>query len=153
MIRFSLHCDQAHHFEGWFRSNDDFETQRKRGFVECPECGSQKVEKALMAPSVSTSRKQAKIALAMGQEQRKAIAALKELSEKVRANAENVGDMPFRRVAQRRMFPTLQGAAGMKPAAYGFRPIFDETCRPRGFSPAAHCKVGNTLIQTDPLPD
>lgn len=92
MIRFSLHCDQAHDFEGWFRSNDDFETQRKRGFVECPECGSQKVEKALMAPSVSTSRKQAKIALAMGQEQRKAIAALKELSEKVRANAENVGD-------------------------------------------------------------
>lgn len=92
MIRFSLHCDQAHDFEGWFRSNDDFETQRKRGFVECPECGSQKVEKALMAPSVSTSRKQDKIALAMGQEQRKAIAALKEISEKVRANAENVGD-------------------------------------------------------------
>ncbi|ODT06527.1 MAG: hypothetical protein ABS58_11235 [Mesorhizobium sp. SCN 65-20] len=92
MIRFSLHCDQAHDFEGWFRSNDDFETQRKRGFVECPECGSQRVEKALMAPAVSTSRKQDKIALAMGQEQRKAIAALKELSEKVRANAENVGD-------------------------------------------------------------
>lgn len=92
MIRFSLHCDQAHDFEGWFRSNDDFETQRKRGFVECPECGSQKVEKALMAPTVSTSRKQEKMALAMGQEQRKAIAALKELSEKVRANAENVGD-------------------------------------------------------------
>lgn len=92
MIRFSLHCDNAHDFEGWFRSNDDFDTQRKRGFVECPECGSQKVEKALMAPAVSTSRKQEKIALAMGDEQRKVMAALKELSEKVRANAEDVGD-------------------------------------------------------------
>lgn len=92
MIRFSLHCDHAHDFEGWFRSNEDFDTQRKRGFVSCPECGSQKVEKALMAPAVSTSRKQEKVALAMGEQQRKAMAALKELSEKVRANAENVGD-------------------------------------------------------------
>ncbi len=92
MIRFSLHCDHAHDFEGWFRSNNDFETQRKRGFVSCPECGSQKVEKALMAPAVSTSRKQEKMALAMGAEQRKMMAALKELSEKVRENAENVGD-------------------------------------------------------------
>jgi hypothetical protein len=92
LIRFSLHCDHAHDFEGWFRSNDDFETQRKRGFVSCPECGSQKVEKALMAPAVSTSRKQEKMALAMGAEQRKMMAALKELSEKVRENAENVGD-------------------------------------------------------------
>lgn len=92
MIRFSLHCDHAHDFEGWFRSNDDFETQRKRGFVACPECGSQQVDKALMAPAVSTSRKQEKMALAMGAEQRKMMAALKELSEKVRENAENVGD-------------------------------------------------------------
>ena len=92
MIRFSLHCDHAHDFEGWFRSNDDFETQRQRGFVSCPECGSQKVEKALMAPAVSTSRKQEKVALAMGEEQRKVMAALKDLSEKVRQNAENVGD-------------------------------------------------------------
>jgi len=92
LIRFSLHCDHAHDFEGWFRSNDDFETQRKRGFVSCPECGSQKVEKALMAPAVSTSRKQEKVALAMGEQQRKMMAALKDLSQKVRENAENVGD-------------------------------------------------------------
>ena len=92
MIRFSLHCDRAHDFEGWFRSNDDFETQRKRGFVSCPECGSQKVEKALMAPAVSTSRKQEKVALAMGEQPRKMMAALKDLSDKVRENAENVGD-------------------------------------------------------------
>ena len=93
MIRFSLICDHDHEFEAWFRSNDDFDTQKKRGFVECPSCGSHKVDKALMAPAVSTGRKQEKIALAMGE----AAAArpwpqLKEMSEKMRENADYVGD-------------------------------------------------------------
>ena len=56
MIRFSLICDHEHEFEAWFRNNDDFDRQKKRGFVECPECGSSKVEKALMAPAVARSR-------------------------------------------------------------------------------------------------
>lgn len=92
MIRFSLHCEHAHEFEGWFRSNDDFDTQKKRGFVECPACGSSKVEKALMAPAVSTSRRQEKMALAMGEQQRRAMAELKTLSQKMRENADYVGD-------------------------------------------------------------
>ncbi|MDI6025731.1 DUF1178 family protein [Corticibacterium sp. UT-5YL-CI-8] len=92
MIRFSLHCDKDHTFEGWFRSNDDFDTQLKRGLVECPHCASKTIGKALMAPAVSTGRKKDKIALAVGEEQRKMMAALKELSEKVRQNADYVGD-------------------------------------------------------------
>lgn len=92
MIRFSLICDQAHEFEAWFRNNDDFDKQARRGFVECPHCGSGKVEKALMAPAVSTSRKKEKIALAMGEAQKQAMAQLKNLSEKLRENADYVGD-------------------------------------------------------------
>ena len=92
MIRFSLTCEHEHEFEAWFRSNDDFDTQRKRGFVECPSCGSREVGKALMAPAVSTGRKQETMALAMGEEQRKALAQLKELSRKIRENADYVGD-------------------------------------------------------------
>lgn len=92
MIRFSLCCEKAHEFDGWFRSNDDFETQKKRGFVTCPTCNSPKVEKALMAPAVSTGRQREKIAVAMGEEQRKALAQLKEFAEKARANADYVGD-------------------------------------------------------------
>ena len=92
MIRFALHCDHDHEFEVWFRSNDDFDTQKKRGFVECPECGSKKIDKALMAPAVSTSRKQEKMALAMGDAQKQAMAQLKALSEKMRENADYVGD-------------------------------------------------------------
>ena len=92
MIRFSLACEHDHEFEAWFRNNDDFDRQKKRGFVECPACGSQKIEKALMAPALSTGRKREKIALAMSQEQRQAMAQIKALSEKIRENAEHVGD-------------------------------------------------------------
>ncbi|MFK8036000.1 MAG: DUF1178 family protein [Hyphomicrobiales bacterium] len=52
MIRFSLKCDASHDFDGWFRSGDDFQTQKKRGLLACPSCGSTEVEKALMTPSV-----------------------------------------------------------------------------------------------------
>jgi hypothetical protein len=92
VIRFSLHCDQAHDFEGWFRDNADYDTQSKRGFVECPACGSKKVSKALMAPAVSTGRKREKMALAMGETQKRALAELKALSQKMRENADYVGD-------------------------------------------------------------
>ena len=92
MIRFALICEHEHEFEGWFRSNDDFDTQKKRGFVDCPTCGSHKIEKALMAPAVSTSRSREKVALAMDEAQKQALAQLKALAEKVRENADYVGD-------------------------------------------------------------
>jgi hypothetical protein len=92
LICFSLHCERDHAFEAWFRNNDDFESQQKRGFVECPECGSHRVSKALMAPAVSTGRKKEKIALAMGEAQKQAMAQLKTLSEKMREKADYVGD-------------------------------------------------------------
>lgn len=92
MIRFSLECDNAHTFEGWFRSNEDFDTQAKHGFVECPSCGSHAVEKALMAPAVSTGRSREKVALTMGDAQKAAMAQLKAMAEKIRGNADNVGD-------------------------------------------------------------
>ncbi|MBO6717602.1 MAG: DUF1178 family protein [Rhizobiaceae bacterium] len=92
MIRFSLCCDRDHDFDGWFRNNDDFETQKKRGLVSCPVCNSAKVEKALMAPSVQSSRKREKVALGMNAEQRRLMGQLKELTDKLKENADYVGD-------------------------------------------------------------
>lgn len=57
MIRYTLVCDSAHGFEGWFRNSDDFEAQCARKLVVCPVCGATDVRKGLMAPAVSTSRK------------------------------------------------------------------------------------------------
>ena len=92
MIRFSLSCDNDHEFDGWFRNGEDFDAQNKRGLVSCPVCHSGKVEKALMAPAVSTGRRRETMALAMGDEQRKALAKLRKLADEARKNADYVGD-------------------------------------------------------------
>lgn len=52
MIVFDLRCDGGHVFEAWFGSSGDFEDQQRRGFVECPMCGSKQVGKAVMAPRI-----------------------------------------------------------------------------------------------------
>ena len=54
MIVFDLKCaDGCATFEGWFDSSGDYEEQSKRGLVQCPYCGIDRVEKAPMAPRVS----------------------------------------------------------------------------------------------------
>ena len=52
MIVYDLCCDTGHRFEGWFGSSDDYASQRERGFVTCPQCGSDAFGKAPMAPAV-----------------------------------------------------------------------------------------------------
>ncbi len=92
MIRFSLVCREDHDFDGWFRSGEDFDTQKKRGLISCPVCGSNGIDKALMAPSVSTGRGREKLALAVSQEQKRVMGELKKMADKVRENADYVGD-------------------------------------------------------------
>jgi hypothetical protein len=55
MIRYSLVCDQHHEFETWFTNSAAYDKQVRHGLVECPECGSAKVEKALMTPRLARS--------------------------------------------------------------------------------------------------
>jgi hypothetical protein len=52
MIKYALGCAKGHAFESWFPDSAAYEKQRKRGFVACPECGSTRVDKAIMAPAV-----------------------------------------------------------------------------------------------------
>lgn len=54
MIVFDLKCANNHVFEVWFGSSGDYESQRKRGLVNCPYCGDSAVEKAVMAPNVGS---------------------------------------------------------------------------------------------------
>ena len=92
MIRYSLTCDNAHEFEGWFSESADFERQLKGGLLSCPMCGSTTVSKLLMAPSVSTARKKEEMqTLAMDAARKEAMAKLKEAVAAIKANAEDVG--------------------------------------------------------------
>ena len=56
MIRYALACNKGHSFDSWFQDSAAFDKQAKRGLVTCPHCGSAKVEKAIMAPRLSSTR-------------------------------------------------------------------------------------------------
>lgn len=45
MIVFDLLCSGGHRFEGWFNSADDFSAQKKHKILECPTCGTVKVDR------------------------------------------------------------------------------------------------------------
>lgn len=92
-MKFQLECKNNHQFEAWFRSNDDFDKQQKRGLLECPMCGTHQVSKTLMAPSVTTGRSKDKIAVAAGQAaQQQMLAKMMELAKEVKSKADNVGE-------------------------------------------------------------
>jgi hypothetical protein len=54
-----LQCQHAHSFEGWFSSEDDFQSQLARGLVECPLCGDGSISKKLSAPRLNLSASRA----------------------------------------------------------------------------------------------
>ncbi len=50
-----LQCGQHHVFEGWFGSEDDFQSQLARGLLACPLCGDVAIAKMLSAPRLNLS--------------------------------------------------------------------------------------------------
>ena len=53
MIVFNLSCSQHHHFDGWFRSSEDYERQAAQSLIECPICGGKEIAKHLSAPRIN----------------------------------------------------------------------------------------------------
>lgn len=51
----NLRCSFGHHFEGWFASQDDYQSQLDRALLECPMCGDTAVLRLPSAPHVVTS--------------------------------------------------------------------------------------------------
>ena len=114
MIHYNLRCDKGHGFESWFQSSAAYESQEKRKLVNCPVCGSAKVERAIMAPQIVSKKgrdskreiqsndlpapaQPAETAapgstpLLMAQE-RELRAKLRELRDHIVKNADNVGE-------------------------------------------------------------
>ena len=95
MIRYTLSCDHAHEFEAWFASGAAYDRAAKAGANSCPVCSSTKVEKALMAPAVSGTKKgeSEKVSLAAVDPRRVAMqAAIREFRKKVTEGADYVGN-------------------------------------------------------------
>jgi hypothetical protein len=56
MIHYNLRCERGHAFESWFQSSAAYESQEKRKLVNCPICGSAKVERDIMAPRIVSKK-------------------------------------------------------------------------------------------------
>jgi len=87
VIHFNLCCAHAHRFDGWFRSNEDFEKQSKTGLVSCPICGSTEVEKALMTPAIAIGKEPE----LLPESKREFWQRWQEVARKIRDNADDVG--------------------------------------------------------------
>ncbi|HUE45076.1 MAG TPA: DUF1178 family protein [Aestuariivirgaceae bacterium] len=94
MIRYGLVCERQHAFESWFRDSAVCDVQLGSGALECPVCGSAKIEKQLMAPAVRSSREVAKqrVATPGDARQKKLLEAMRQLRRKVEDSAEYVGE-------------------------------------------------------------
>lgn len=91
MILFDLRCAKGHVFEAWFRDNASYDSQTEAGAVNCPACGSHKVEKAPMAPRIgkgSSAVTRQQMAAELTEMKRQ----LTELRAKVEANCDYVGN-------------------------------------------------------------
>ncbi|SRR5579871_4450210 len=98
MIVFELKCSKNHRFEGWFASGDDFESQRERGMLSCPTCGTASVSKLLTAKIRKSDHEPAAAAPASAKaKSQRNVATLDPrqfmaLVDHVLANSEDVGE-------------------------------------------------------------
>lgn len=55
MIKYRLRCARGHEFETWFQNGAAFDKLAKARQLTCATCGSDRVEKAMMAPRIAKS--------------------------------------------------------------------------------------------------
>lgn len=55
MLVLNLACGHDHRFEGWFGSNDDFESQQARGLIGCPVCADTTITRLPSAPRLNVA--------------------------------------------------------------------------------------------------
>ncbi len=87
MILYRLRCKKGHEFEAWFASSIAFDKQEKHGQLSCPSCGTARVAKALMAPSVA-KRAKTKTAAKRAEEKPATAEARKPETQRVAAHSE-----------------------------------------------------------------
>jgi len=88
VIAYSLRCHKGHEFEGWFRNSAAFDEQSVSGHLSCPSCKSVRIEKAVMAPAVSGTKKTARAKASEAKQARQFMTGLRKY---VQENADYVG--------------------------------------------------------------
>ena len=57
MIKYNLTCKCSCTFDSWFASSEEFGRLIKKKLITCIECNSNKVNKSIMSPNISSSKK------------------------------------------------------------------------------------------------
>ena len=57
MIKYNLKCHKNHEFESWFSDSSEFDKLKKKKLLECIFCLSKKIDQSIMAPMVSSVKK------------------------------------------------------------------------------------------------
>lgn len=93
MIKYLLKCAEDHEFQAWFANSSAYEKLARSGQIHCPTCGGQKVEKALMAPSIVSGAQRETIAKPAQTDtrQHEALQLMRKLKTFVERNSEYVG--------------------------------------------------------------
>jgi hypothetical protein len=148
MIKYALVCEAGHGFDGWFSDSAAYDKQVKRKLVTCPQCNSTKVDKAIMAPRIASSRRKQESEHAsepppaapetstmamMSPGEREFRKKLKELRDHVVKHAENVGPrfasearkMHYGEIEHRSIFgeASLQDAKELNEEGVEFHPL------------------------------
>jgi hypothetical protein len=90
MIKYELRCRGCEHqFEGWFADSATYDDRAEAGVIECPQCGSAEVGKAIMAPNIAVRRESGQLNKAqMAAQVRRMVM---EIRRQVEDNCEYVG--------------------------------------------------------------
>jgi len=90
MIKYCLKCKKCSlEFESWFSSSKEFDRLKKLKHLNCQHCNSSKIEKSLMSPNLTNSKK----SFAQNEQKIKDIKnQLKKYQKIVKDNFEFVGD-------------------------------------------------------------
>ena len=57
MIKYNLKCNNDHEFESWFSNSEEYEKLNKKGLLDCIYCSSKKINKSIMAPMITNSKR------------------------------------------------------------------------------------------------
>ncbi len=93
MIKYKLICkDCETTFDSWFSSSKEYEKLKKKKFLNCHFCNFLNVEKALMSPSVSTSKKNLRDFNSSSEKYREIKKTISKYQEFIKKNFEYVGE-------------------------------------------------------------
>ena len=93
MIKYKLICkDCETTFDSWFSSSKEYETLKKKKFLNCHFCNSLNVGKGLMSPSVNTSKNNLKDIDISSEKYKEIKKIIYKYQEFIKKNFEYVGE-------------------------------------------------------------